>query len=285
MTRVLSLFQNLGFHVTKSRCAAINCIRANSNQTSPDPWSVNPIKDLQDLVAIPIVKENYQVFNPSPREIEQGHELFKQKAGREITMIKSVVSLERLPEQNIPEVSFVGQSNVGKSSLISALFNHSKDSPHIKIGKKPGLTKTLLFFEVKKLFTLVDMPGYGKKMPTYYMKSMHGYLKTRNVLCRSFLLVDSEMGLCDVDKEGLRMMEDLAKPYAIVLTKIDKPCRSVLLKNLLEVLDYINKHTHICFPQPFLVSSPSLSGIKYLQTFIAHTTGNLHLASKNTEQT
>lgn len=104
MTRVLSLFQNLVFHVTKSRCAAINCIRANSNQTSPDPWSVNPIKDLQDLVAIPIVKENYQVFNPSLREIEQGHELFKQKAGREITMIKSVVSLERLPEQNIPEV-------------------------------------------------------------------------------------------------------------------------------------------------------------------------------------
>lgn len=104
MTRVLSLFQNLGIHVTKSQCAAINCIRANSNRTSPDPWSVNPIKDLQDLVAIPIVKENYQVFNPSLREIERGHELFKQKAGREITMIKSVVSLERLPEQNIPEV-------------------------------------------------------------------------------------------------------------------------------------------------------------------------------------
>lgn len=104
MTRVLSLFQNLGFHVTKSRSAAVNFIRANSNQTAPDPWSVNPIKDLQDLVAIPIVKENYQVFNPSLREIEQGHELFKQKAGREITMIKSVVSLERLPEQNIPEV-------------------------------------------------------------------------------------------------------------------------------------------------------------------------------------
>lgn len=282
---MLSTFKTLGFHVTRSRCAAINCVREYSNQTSPDPWSANPIKDLQDWVAIPIVKENYQVFNPSLKEIEQGHELFKQKAGREIAMIKSVVSLERLPEQKIPEVSFVGQSNVGKSSLISALFNHSKDSPHIKIGKKPGLTKTLLFFEVKKLFTLVDMPGYGKKMPTYYMKSMHGYLKTRNVLCRSFLLVDSEIGLCEVDKEGLRMMEDLAKPYAIVMTKIDKPRRSVLLKNLLEVLDYINKHTHICFPQPFLVSSPSLSGIKYLQTFIAHTTGNLQLASESTEQT
>lgn len=282
---MLSTFKTLGFHVTRSRCATIKCIREYSNQTSPDPWSANPIKDLQDWVAISIVKENYQVFNPSLKEIEQGHELFKQKAGREIAMIKSVVSLERLPEQNIPEVSFVGQSNVGKSSLISALFNHSKDSPHIKIGKKPGLTKTLLFFEVKKLFTLVDMPGYGKKMPTYYMKSMHGYLKTRNVLCRSFLLVDSEIGLCEVDKEGLRMMEDLAKPYAIVMTKIDKPRRSVLLKNLLEVLDYINKHTHICFPQPFLVSSPSLSGIKYLQTFIAHTTGNLQLASESTEQT
>lgn len=36
-------------------------------------------------------------------------------------------------------------------------------------------------------------------------------------LCRSFLLVDSEMGLCDVDKEGLRMMEDLAKPYAVII--------------------------------------------------------------------
>lgn len=280
---MLSSFQILGLRVT--RYATTNCIRKYSHQTRPDSWSVNPIKDLQDLVAIPIVKESYQVFNPSLEEIEQGHEFFKQKTGHEITMIKSVVSLERLPKQNIPEVSFVGQSNVGKSSLISALFNHSEDTPHIKIGKKPGLTKTLLFFEVKRLFTLVDMPGYGKKMPAYYMTSMHGYLKTRNVLCRSFLLVDSEMGLCGVDKEGLRMMEDLAKPYAIVMTKIDKPRRSVLLKNLLEVLDYINKHTHICFPQPFLVSSPSLSGIKYLQTFIAHTTGNLQLASQNKEQT
>lgn len=104
MTRMLSTFKTLGFHVTRSRCAAINCVREYSNQTSPDPWSANPIKDLQDWVAISIVKENYQVFNPSLKEIEQGHELFKQKAGREIAMIKSVVSLERLPEQNIPEV-------------------------------------------------------------------------------------------------------------------------------------------------------------------------------------
>lgn len=101
---MLSTFKTLGFQVTRSRCATIKCIREYSNQTSPDPWSANPIKDLQDWVAIPIVKENYQVFNPSPKEIEQGHELFKQKAGREIAMIKSVVSLERLPEQNIPEV-------------------------------------------------------------------------------------------------------------------------------------------------------------------------------------
>lgn len=175
MTRMLSSFKNLGFHVTRLRCAAINCTREYSNQTSPDPWSVNPIKDLQDWVAIPIVKENYQVFNPSLKEIEQGHELFKQKAGREITMIKSVVSLERLPEQNIPEVSFVGQSNVGKSSLISALFNHSKDSPHIKIGKKTWVDQNTSVFRSNKT---LHSGGYARlrEKNAYLLHEIHARL-------------------------------------------------------------------------------------------------------------
>ncbi|XP_048773807.2 GTP-binding protein 8-like [Ostrea edulis] len=247
-------------------------------------WRINPIEDLQDLVTVPLLQEKDCIFNPSVNEIEKGHELFIQKPGHKIKKVKSVVNLEKLPVQNIPEVSFVGQSNVGKTSLISALFGNAVDSHLIKIGKTPGLTKTLQFFNVGKQLSLVDMPGYGKNIPSYYMESMHTYLQTRRVLCRSFLLVDSEAGLTDLDKEGLRMMEDLAKPYAIVLTKIDKPRQSVLVKNLMEVLDHAEKKTHICFPQPFLTCAPSLAGIKYLQTFIAHVTGNLQLHSHEREE-
>ena len=70
-----------------------------------DPWSVIPLRDLEDYVSIPIVKESYHVFNPSLEELEHGQELFKQRPGHKISMIKSVVSLEKLPVQNIPEVS------------------------------------------------------------------------------------------------------------------------------------------------------------------------------------
>ncbi|XP_061193066.1 GTP-binding protein 8-like [Saccostrea echinata] len=251
--------------------------REYSLRSHADSWRINPIEDLQDFVAVPLIKKENYLFNPSPEDIEKGHNLFIQKPGHVIKMVKSVVDLEKLPVQNIPEVSFVGQSNVGKSSLINALFCNAVNTNLVRIGKTPGLTKTLLFFNVGKQLSLVDMPGYGTNMPSYYTETMHTYLKTRRELCRSFLLVDSEQGLTNLDKQGLKMMENLAKPYAIVMTKIDKPRRSVLVKNLMEVLDHANKHTHICFPQPFLVCAPSLAGIMYLQTFIAHVTGNLQL--------
>ncbi|XP_062608742.1 GTP-binding protein 8-like [Saccostrea cucullata] len=251
--------------------------REYSLRSHADYWRTNPIEDLQDFVAVPLIKKENLVFNPTREEIEKGHDLFIEKPGHVIKRVKSVVDLEKLPVHNVPEVSFVGQSNVGKSSLINALFCNAVDPSLVRIGKTPGLTRTLLFFNVGKQLSLVDMPGYGKNMPSYYTEIMQNYLKTRRELCRSFLLVDSEQGLTKLDKQGLRMMENLAKPYAIVMTKIDKPRRSVLVKNLMEVLEHANKHTHICFPQPFLVCAPSLAGIKYLQAFIAHVTGNLQL--------
>lgn len=81
------------------------CLQEYSQGTPADQWSVNPLHDLQDYLSIPIVKESYQVFNPLPEELEQGQELFKQRPGHKISMIKSVISLEKLPVQNIPEVS------------------------------------------------------------------------------------------------------------------------------------------------------------------------------------
>lgn len=102
------------------------CLQEYSQGTPADPWSVNPLHDLQDYLSIPIVKESYQVFNPIPEELEQGQELFKQRPGHKISMIKSVISLEKLPVQNIPEVSMEFK-RFSSNSRAFILFLFSQD--------------------------------------------------------------------------------------------------------------------------------------------------------------
>lgn len=77
---------------------------------------------------------------------------------RSATFVKSASKLEECPQSDLPEFAMIGRSNVGKSSLINTIANHSKLS---KTSVKPGKTQLINFFLINEKWHLVDLPGYG----------------------------------------------------------------------------------------------------------------------------
>ncbi|MDG2769733.1 ribosome biogenesis GTP-binding protein YihA/YsxC, partial [Vibrio parahaemolyticus] len=71
---------------------------------------------------------------------------------------KIAVSKENYPSDSLPEIAFVGRSNVGKSSLINALLNRKNLA---RTSSKPGKTRTINFYLVNDSIRFVDLPGYG----------------------------------------------------------------------------------------------------------------------------
>ena len=163
----------------------------------------------------------------------------------------SVARLEQLPPDDLNEIAFAGRSNVGKSSLINALFNR-KDVA--KTSATPGRTQQLNYFCVQKKLYMVDLPGYGyAKAPTAEVKRWQDVLKTylrgRANLRRVFLLIDSRTGLKKADEDILKLLDESAVPYQIVLTKTDKVSKAAaenLIKDIaLKLKNHAAAHTEI----------------------------------------
>jgi GTP-binding protein len=143
-----------------------------------------------------------------------------------VAFLKSAPSLEFLPDPDVPEVAFAGRSNVGKSSLLNRLTNRTGLA---RTSNTPGRTQELNFFDVGEplRFRLVDMPGYGfakapKEMVRKWRFLVNDYLRGRAALKRALVLVDARHGLKDVDREIMKMLDDAAVGYRLVLTKADK---------------------------------------------------------------
>lgn len=148
------------------------------------------------------------------------HALF----AKPIRFVAGVATLEQLPELNLPEVAFIGRSNVGKSSLLNALIGQN----HLaRTSGTPGATRQLNFFNLHEVVHLVDVPGYGyakapKKDVKQWQNLLFDYLRGRRQLARAFVLVDARHGVKEADEEMLTRLDDAAVSYQFVLTKVDK---------------------------------------------------------------
>ncbi len=144
--------------------------------------------------------------------------------------VLGAASLEQLPEGSLKEVAFLGRSNVGKSSLISALCG----KPGIaRSGKTPGKTRELNYYLVNKKFYFVDLPGYGyarlpEQVRTGLGKLIEGYLQGRKTLACAIQLIDSRHEPTALDMMMVGWLDYYALPFLIVLSKSDKLPRSKL---------------------------------------------------------
>ncbi|XP_019303925.1 GTP-binding protein 8 isoform X2 [Panthera pardus] len=203
---------------------------------------VFPLRELErQLTPDSRLDLHVKIFDPSLEDISKAEAVFTATSRNRISYLSSAVRLDHAPDLPSPE----------------------------------GHTKKMNFFKVGKYFTLVDMPGYGYRAPEDFVDMVETYLKERRNLMRTFLLVDSVVGIQKTDSIAIEMCEEFALPYVMVLTKIDKSSKGHLLKQVLQIQKFVDRETQGCFPQLFPVSSVTYSGIHLLRCFIANITGNL----------
>jgi GTP-binding protein len=144
--------------------------------------------------------------------------------------VTSSGSPEAFPSDGLPEIAFLGRSNVGKSSLINCLTGKKKLA---FTSNTPGRTQTINFYRIDGAFYLVDLPGYGyARAPvrevSRWTQLIERYLEERETLRLSCLILDGRRGWMDKDLDLKRWLEERGRAILVVATKIDKLNQSEL---------------------------------------------------------
>ncbi|HAA37329.1 MAG TPA: YihA family ribosome biogenesis GTP-binding protein [Firmicutes bacterium] len=151
--------------------------------------------------------------------------------------IISAVKEAQFPQTGLPEVAFVGRSNVGKSSLLNSLLNRKKLA---LTSSSPGKTRLINFFLINKSFYFVDLPGYGYARVSREMKRQWGeiiedYLAQREPLKLVVQLVDVRHPPTADDLQMYQWLTYSNLPTVIVATKVDKITRGRWQKQLQQI--------------------------------------------------
>ncbi len=148
--------------------------------------------------------------------------------------IISNTDVRKCPEGNKPEYAFIGRSNVGKSSLINMLTNHSGLA---KTSSTPGKTLLINHFLINGEWYIVDLPGYGyaqrgKSCREQLSRIIRSYILGREQMTNLFLLVDSRHKPQKIDLEFMTWLGENGVPFSIVFTKMDKLGHEAGVRNI-----------------------------------------------------
>ena len=144
---------------------------------------------------------------------------------KEASFIKGIIGTDSILGDGIPQVAFVGRSNVGKSSIINSLVLRKN---LVKSSGTPGKTREINFFLINKSFYFVDLPGYGfarmavkgaekiRKLILWYLGS--GEARPKLVV----LIVDASVNPMPYDKEMSDILRAENLPFVVVGNKVDR---------------------------------------------------------------
>lgn len=144
-----------------------------------------------------------------------------------VTFERSFGISSQLPPSTLPEVAFAGRSNVGKSSMLNALFGRKSLA---KVSQKPGKTSTINFFATEGA-RFVDLPGYGyarvaKSEKGRWAELIEGYFNQDRNFALVVSLVDIRHEAQQLDLNMINFLMEAGLPFAVVLTKADKLSRN-----------------------------------------------------------
>ena len=147
---------------------------------------------------------------------------------------------EQFPADGLPEIAFLGRSNVGKSSLINAIAGQRGLA---FTSNTPGRTQSINFYRIDYRLYFVDLPGYGyARVPiaakNEWAKLIEQYLEERKTLQLSFLILDARRGWMEKDLELRNWLEANNRPYLVVASKIDKLNQGEQLRGLRAIGQY-----------------------------------------------
>ena len=157
--------------------------------------------------------------------------------------IISNTNVNLCPDDKIPEYAFIGRSNVGKSSLINAIFNKKKLA---KTSSKPGKTELINHFLINKNWYLVDLPGYGyakaaKTKIKTFQKIIKSYFTQREQLISAFVLIDIRHIPQKLDLNFMYWLGEKKIPFSIIFTKCDKIKSSEIVSKIEHYLNEMTK--------------------------------------------
>ena len=189
----------------------------------------------------------YETAPPTPANKTHANTFFD-RHGKRATLLRSIAQFRLTPETDVPEVAFVGRSNVGKSSLLNAVMGCDTKKLLARTSSTPGFTKTMNLYGIapdpgvrisssslhssgdrakEKIvgargLVIVDMPGYGSGSLAQWGTEIMKYLQSRKALRRVFVLLDAEHGLKDKDRDILAALRLAGVSHQVVLSKMDK---------------------------------------------------------------
>ncbi len=150
---------------------------------------------------------------------------------------KSAFNESHWTTDGLPEIAFLGRSNVGKSSLLNSLLQRKGLA---RTSNTPGRTQSINFFLINESFYFVDLPGYGyakvsKAMRADWGKMAEEYLTERQELMLSIHLVDSRHKPTELDRQLHEWLVYNQRNHIVVATKADKLSNNKLKKSLQEI--------------------------------------------------
>ncbi len=173
--------------------------------------------------------------------------------------IKTVVGEDAILKDGVPQIAFIGRSNVGKSSTINAL---TKQKGLAIVSASPGRTQGVNIFHINEAFYLVDLPGYGfaklsKQDRAWLHELINWYLFNKKFEQKKIVqIIDANIGPTPDDLELLQTLEAKNKNILVIANKIDKIKKSQYANQCKKIKDLIGYHEIIFY------SSKTGTGIK-----------------------